>query len=189
VPTATLARLASDYLRQGQRLIARLDDSAYCEPLPPLSRSSVGAHVRHTLDHFTSLLHGVADGVVDYDRRERDTQIERDRASAVAAIRELERALAEAQLRSDRDLSVLVDSGERGPRATSRSTLQRELQFCIAHTVHHYAIVALLLRARGIEVDAGFGVAPSTQKHEARKPAEHDNAPTTNGESLASCAR
>lgn len=167
VPTATLARLAADFLRQGQRLVARLDDVAYCAPMASLSRSSVGAHLRHMMDHFTSLLDGAATGVVDYDIRARDPQIENDRIAAIAALHSLEHALAQDRMRRDREMQVLVDSGERGMRSRSRSSMQRELQFCIAHAVHHYAIIALLLRARGIEVEPGFGVAPSTQKHEA----------------------
>ena len=145
--------------------------------------------MRHALDHFTSLLDGIETGVVDYDSRARNTAIECDRTAAIAAICEVERRLAEPCVRIDRELSVLVDSGERGPRARSRSTLQRELQFCIAHTVHHYAILALLLRARGIEVDAGFGVAPSTQRHEAREQHGQNEAPTAEEANLAQCAR
>lgn len=189
MPTATLARLASDFLLQGQRLIASLDESVYADALPSMSRSSIGAHMRHALDHFTSLLLGLENGTVDYDQRERDTDVERDRAAALAAIHDLQRKLVRLSARDDRDLWVLVDSGERGTRTRSRSSAHRELQFCIAHTVHHYAMVALLLRARGIDVETGFGVAPSTQKHEALQQSTQHGAPTTNGESLASCAR
>jgi uncharacterized damage-inducible protein DinB len=179
VPTATLARLASDFLRQGQRLVARLDDDAFCAPQPALSRSSVGAHLRHVMEHFTSLLDGTPAGLVDYDLRARDALLENDRSAAIAALHSIEQALAQDSMRRDCDLLVLVDSGERGMRTRSRSSLQRELQFCIAHTVHHYAIVALLLRARGIEVESGFGVAPSTQKHDASQREEQ----------VAQCAR
>lgn len=189
VPTASLSRLASEFLLQGQRLIASLDDSVFADALPTMSGSPIGAHIRHALDHFTSLLDGLESGTVDYDLRARDTDVERDRTAAIAAIHGVQRRLATASARVDRDLWVLVDSGERGSRTRSRSTAHRELQFCIAHTVHHYAIVALLLRARGIEVESGFGVAPSTQKHEARQRAEHESTMATNGESLASCAR
>jgi uncharacterized damage-inducible protein DinB len=179
VPTATLARLASDYLRQGQRLVARLDDAAYASPLPALSRSSVGAHLRHVMEHFTSLLDGAPTGIVDYDLRARDALLENNRSAAITALHSIDRALAQDSMRRDCELLVLVDSGECGMRTRSRSSLQRELQFCIAHTVHHYAIVALLLRARGIEVESGFGLAPSTQKHDAAQ----------REETMAQCAR
>ena len=48
------------------------------------------------------------------------------------------------------------------PAVWSRSSLLRELQFALSHTVHHYAIIARQLRERGAEPGADFGVAPST---------------------------
>jgi hypothetical protein len=43
-----------------------------------------------------------------------------------------------------------------------RSSAERELQFLLSHTVHHYALIALMLRTQGYEPGAEFGVAPST---------------------------
>jgi hypothetical protein len=43
--------------------------------------------------------------------------------------------------------------------------MARELGMLLSHTVHHYALIAMLLRARGIEPPADFGVAPSTRAH------------------------
>jgi hypothetical protein len=43
-----------------------------------------------------------------------------------------------------------------------RSTLARELRALASHTIHHYALVAVVLRLRGVAVPAHFGVAPST---------------------------
>jgi uncharacterized damage-inducible protein DinB len=47
----------------------------------------------------------------------------------------------------------------------SVSSTFRELQFLATHTVHHFALVALLLRQRGVEVPVEMGVAPSTLEH------------------------
>jgi uncharacterized damage-inducible protein DinB len=40
----------------------------------------------------------------------------------------------------------------------------RELAFVINHTIHHQALIAVLLAWHGIEVAPRFGVAPSTPK-------------------------
>ena len=48
------------------------------------------------------------------------------------------------------------------------SSLGRELQFLLGHTVHHNAIVAMILDRHGIELPQGFGVAASTQRHMAK---------------------
>ena len=47
----------------------------------------------------------------------------------------------------------------------SRSTLRRELQFLLSHTIHHFALIGLLLSFHGVEPGEEFGVAPSTLKH------------------------
>ena len=45
------------------------------------------------------------------------------------------------------------------------SSLDRELQSLISHTVHHYALIAMLLRVSGRQPAADFGVAPSTLRY------------------------
>ena len=44
----------------------------------------------------------------------------------------------------------------------SESNVKRELQYLQAHTIHHYAIISMIMRVQGIETDREFGVAPST---------------------------
>jgi uncharacterized damage-inducible protein DinB len=42
------------------------------------------------------------------------------------------------------------------------TSLARELVFALQHTIHHQAIVAVLLHEQGIAAPAEFGYAPST---------------------------
>ncbi len=51
----------------------------------------------------------------------------------------------------------------------SSSSLRRELHFLLSHTVHHYALIAMILARHGVEVEPDFGVAPSTLRHWARQ--------------------
>jgi len=51
----------------------------------------------------------------------------------------------------------------------SESTVKRELQYLQAHTIHHYALIALILRIQGITPHDEFGVAPSTLRHHLRR--------------------
>jgi hypothetical protein len=46
-----------------------------------------------------------------------------------------------------------------------RSTVARELQFLLSHTIHHYALIALVLRLQGFTTGEEFGVNPSTLRH------------------------
>lgn len=59
--------------------------------------------------------------------------------------------------------------GEESQRGWVLSTLERELQFLASHTVHHYALIALTLRAQGVTVGTDFGMAPSTLRHSERE--------------------
>jgi hypothetical protein len=55
------------------------------------------------------------------------------------------------------------DGGHRDAASVfSPSTIGRELQFLASHTVHHFAIMAMILRLQDIHPPADFGIAPST---------------------------
>lgn len=145
-------------LRQGAQLIERLDDQRYSLAARPLFTHGVGSHFRHCLDSYHCFFKGFETGQIDYDHREREELIERDRRFAVARIETVI-----ARLRS------LTSSDERIPLMTkqdsevwSHTSLGRELQFLLSHTIHHYALIALALRLQGIEPGLEFGVAPST---------------------------
>ena len=45
------------------------------------------------------------------------------------------------------------------------SSVGRELLTLSTHTIHHFALIAITLRAHGVAVDPDFGVAPSTLRH------------------------
>jgi uncharacterized damage-inducible protein DinB len=50
-----------------------------------------------------------------------------------------------------------------------QSSVGRELQHLINHTVHHYAFVALILRLQGVAIEDDFGVAPSTLQAQVKE--------------------
>ena len=52
------------------------------------------------------------------------------------------------------------------------SSLSRELQALSSHTVHHFALIAVTLRAHGVQMDPEFGMAPSTLRYLAAKTVE-----------------
>ena len=154
------------YLEQGAALLERLSDEHYVAALPPVFASTVGAHMRHILDHCDCLLDGLATGRVDYDERRRDRRLETDRTLALAAARDLIdrlRAVTDADLALD----VRMDTGSDEP-AWAGSSLTRELQFLTSHTIHHYALIAAILGHAGCEVAGDFGISPSTLRFQRR---------------------
>jgi hypothetical protein len=46
------------------------------------------------------------------------------------------------------------------------STVDRELMALITHSIHHLAIIALIVKSYGYEMDDDFGKAPSTIVYE-----------------------
>lgn len=162
-----------ELLRQGISLLRQIDDEAYRTAGPEHETSyQVGPHVRHCVDAYFCLIHGMEDRHVDYDGRTRDPQLEAERSAGIEALERLVEELGRlAAVEPDVELSVRVDTppGAVGADASSRSTLHRELQFLVGHTVHHYALIAMILRQRGFDPGRHFGVAPSTLAHWERE--------------------
>lgn len=160
------------FLQQGLDLIQSLSDDAYTRSPNPEYTSGVGGHLRHCLDHYTNFLAGLPSSRIDYDARQRDARIETDRAYAARLIQILIGGLAEVQARDeDHAVTIKMDGGDDSDDALwwSDSSVVRELQFLVSHTVHHYALIALILRAQGIAPAAAFGVAPSTLRYQQSK--------------------
>lgn len=124
---------------------------------------SIGEHVRHSLDHARALL-SLGDGEeLTYDARLRGTPVETSAGVAAQAIlgtcRDLD-ALTAVPLDRPIRLCLIEEAGRSAPEVMS--TLGRELAFVVQHTIHHCALIALLLERRGIPTPARFGYAPST---------------------------
>jgi uncharacterized damage-inducible protein DinB len=163
-PLAVLAHLLSD-LRDVIGLL--LVPHYRAQPAARVS-GSVGAHVRHTLDHVAALLSAIEGNELRYDYRQRGTTVEID---PLTGVNEIERLLFRLDCLGHLDhesldagvsLSTLLDPCQ--PAVSVRTTLAREVAFVIQHTIHHCALVAVLLEWQGVRVPYGFGVAPATAR-------------------------
>jgi uncharacterized damage-inducible protein DinB len=132
---------------------------------PAVFNSTSGGHLRHVIEHYTALLDGLEAGIVDYERRARDAQMEADATAAARALELIGVRLENLREADDRPLRVRAETtGDEVPPVWCTSSLQRELEFLLSHTVHHYALVATIGRLQGHEPGAEFGMAPSTLK-------------------------
>ena len=155
-------------LEQGMTLLRQLAPADYMARCPACFNSSVGGHIRHNTDHYEQFLAGWAEGKVDYDARTRAARVESEPTYAADLMRRLRIALEAIPNEAlDAELQVKMDGGSSA--AWSRSTVRRELQFLLSHTIHHYALIVAILHAHDLaaEIPTGFGVAPSTLKHRA----------------------
>ena len=164
-----LIQAVLETLRQGEALLAQISDDMYTRKLPVAFNASIGGHYRHCLDHFRSLLAAAAAGDLNYDQRERGTLIENDRFAALNATRELRQGYEELDpALLTRSLSVTCKSScATSGSQVSPSTVGREIMYSVAHAVHHYALIGIMSGLMGVVLPPGFGVAPSTIKHQS----------------------
>src|SRR4051812_41729070 len=158
-PVTALVRLLDDL----GDVITRIPDDAFARRPAGRPSGSIGAHVRHCLDHVSALLDGIPAGRVSYDHRARGTESEAVRSAALTRLR----ALTQAVLDLDphvmcRGVRLHVRLDTRGTCTEVQSTVARELAFVINHTIHHNATMALLLAEGGTQLPGRFGMAPST---------------------------
>ena len=152
-------------LEQAIELLGALPESAFAR-VDSRHAKTVGPHLRHVIDHYTSFLSGLPEFRVDYDARDRELRLETEIAFAVERLRGIVGSLTLVDLELlEMPIAIRLEAG--GPEAEqwSRSTVRRELQFLLSHTVHHFALIAVLLERHGVAVSEDFGVAPSTLKH------------------------
>jgi uncharacterized damage-inducible protein DinB len=161
-------------LSQGEALLQELDDEAYVLRLPAAFNASIGGHYRHCLDHFRALLSATQEGDLNYDLRDRGTLVENDRFAALNATRHLREAYEQLDERVlGRSFRVTCKTSYRAHASqTTDSNIAREIMYSVAHTVHHYALIGIMGGLMGIAMPPGFGVAPSTLKHQGQPAAK-----------------
>jgi uncharacterized damage-inducible protein DinB len=158
-PVTTLVRLLDEL----QSMIEGLSNERYVETPVGRRSGSIGAHVRHSLDHVAAFLDGLMAGTMSYDRRLRGTPVEGSREAAIDRLRELSSMLLDLDpqlLQRPLRLDVQLDAA--GTRCSVISTAGRELAFVISHTIHHNATMGVLLTERGMPLPDRFGMAAAT---------------------------
>ena len=158
-PSAALCRLLDELAR----LLEEIPPPVYRAPFVNAVSGSIGEHVRHCLDHVTALVAATPSTPLSYDTRSRGTRTETEPTIAVQEIAMLRSALEAWPARSIDE--PIVVSGVLSPTSsamTTWSTLARELAFVVSHTIHHLAIIGVLLVVYGHPVPERFGYSPST---------------------------
>tara|TARA_R110000868_G_scaffold304437_28_gene565520 strand:- start:16255 stop:16797 length:543 start_codon:yes stop_codon:yes gene_type:complete len=157
------------FLNQGIELLNEISNEMYASNNGIYNKSGIGRHFRHIVEHYFSLVNE-QNSFVDYDSRERDLKLESDREFMISTMKAIISSLEESLKVPEylkKEVRVRSNEGigeEDSPLSTS--TIRRELQFLISHTVHHYALIGLILKTTGFNPSPDFGIAPSTLKYE-----------------------
>ena len=166
---AALIDLNKRWLRQALALLGQIAHEQFSTSPAGLAPHRVCGHLRHIIEFYECFLDGLESTHVDYDSRKRDLSIESSPASAAIRISSLiDRLAAEPALGFEMILFVRAEDADGLGLADPylMSSVARELATLSSHTVHHFALIAMTLRAHGMTIDPDFGVAPSTLRHQ-----------------------
>lgn len=154
---------AIDLLNQLSLVVDGLSKEDFKRKVPVLSLSSIGQHVRHTLEFFLCMMDAQNQGSINYDKRKHDKFLEEDKHLALSVISSIKEFLrrhtsnfpismaANYHLQSDTDIII-------------ETNFHRELAYNIEHAIHHMALIKIGVGevAEDLILPAHFGVASST---------------------------
>lgn len=155
-------------LHQKKTVLNIIKPADYIHKNERIYNSSIGGHIRHSLDHFqclaiTAKFPSTSTNMANYDERKRKTEVETNPLAALAVIEQLQLSIHSWDLSQSVDVSFIADNFE-FKSYTVTSTLGRELSFVAHHAVHHMSMVKLLLQELGYELPPDLGIAMSTAK-------------------------
>ena len=161
-----LTRACNTILDQLTDAVQQLAEAEFTHPSKTLGGSSIGQHLRHTLEFFICLEQGYHRGLVNYDKRGHDKLIETDKRAALTVIDQIRRFIV-GQIK---DKPLLLEVGydlNSHEHVTVKTNYFRELTYNIEHAVHHMAIMKIGIRevAHHVLIPADFGVAASTLRY------------------------
>lgn len=165
VSNSLLAKQNTQILHTLSGIIDQLDDAEYTGTKAPYYNSSIGAHTRHILDHYLMFIVGLSEGIIDYDKRCRNPEIETCRSRAKLTIDRITAAL-EGLPDTNTRVAAKLNIVPSGDTPAQHSTIGRELTFLYSHTVHHHSIIAIIMRLMEKEVSSDIGYAPSTLNYQ-----------------------
>lgn len=143
--------------------LEKLSQEDYTRACPSLFNNTIGQHVRHIIELFQCLEKGYEPGLVNYEKRKRDLDIETNKTVASNLLRQIHEEL-------DRENKELVleatyDEHDSAPIRIS-TNYYREIAYNLEHTIHHMALIRVgINEIAPMQLPENFGVASSTVKH------------------------
>ena len=153
-----------DVLQQAVDLLNTISSEDFQKVMQPHLSGSIGQHIRHVVDHYLALESGFESGLIDYNQRNRDANIEVSVVAAKETIQAVQAWFAtltsadlqkSIEVRSEISISARINDD-------CASTLAREIMFVSSHAIHHYSIIGIIRSIQGQSVPEFFGYAPAT---------------------------
>ncbi len=141
----------------------QLSQEEYSQPCKTLFNNTIGQHVRHIIELFQCLEKGYDSGVVNYEKRKRDTAIETDKDLAGRLLLEIHSGLSKEN--KVLTLEASYDDHNTEP-ILFETNYNREIAYNLEHTIHHMALIRVgINECSTIALPEDFGVASSTVKY------------------------
>ena len=162
-----LISAAINLLDQLEDSIRQTRQEDFSKPSEILNNSSVGQHVRHTLEFFLCLIDAVPSRKLDYDKRKHDRFIEEDKNLALSVLASIRDFISKNSENFDIVLTVNYDL-EHELNTSITSNFYRELAYNIEHAIHHMALIKIGIKdiCPYVSLDPSFGVASSTIRYQ-----------------------
>ena len=156
---------AHKILSQLASITHQISPGDYSRPSEVLGGASIGRHIRHIVEFFTTFEEGCKSGVVNYDKRKHDALIETEKNFALNSLDGIIAFVT--NLPGDAPLAVEVSYNAGQPDYAVNSSLMRELVYNIEHAVHHMAMIRIGLKevAAYVQTDDDLGIAASTIRY------------------------
>ena len=150
-------------LHQLEFVLHQLSDEEYTQALTIINHQTIGKHVRHIVEFFQCLI--LADKVICYDDRQRELQIETSIEFTLNCIQQINDGIDTL----DFDQAIVLKQLINQQTFQVQSSIGRELIYCIDHSIHHFAIIKMVLKEcfPSIKIDENFGIAYSTLNYQA----------------------
>ncbi|PBQ30574.1 hypothetical protein CNR22_01900 [Sphingobacteriaceae bacterium] len=143
-----------------QSILSQIKDEDYTSALTTLKGASIGKHIRHIVEFYECLLFNTGNTIVNYDTRKRNLLLEENVKYTEDFITEI----IDTLMKIEGNTRVLLVSNYQDQNITMESSVYREITYNIEHTVHHLAIISIVipLHFNYINLSANFGYADST---------------------------
>lgn len=153
-------------LEEIKKLILKLSNEEYVYASKLLSKATIGQHIRHILEFYQSVFNPGNSNIIKYDNRKRNLEIETNSVVAIQIIDEICANLT----RNFIDKQLILEGNfcaDKGNKIQIQTTLNRELAYCLEHSIHHQALikVGLIELERTHFIDSDFGIAPATIRY------------------------
>ena len=150
--------------KQLTELTDNISEADYAKPLNVLSQNSIGKHVRHIIEFFECFDEGCNSGVVDYDKRDRNIELELAPIYASTKLNDLHDSIS--SINSNITLKLNSNLAGEMPEGSTpvSSSFKRELIYTLEHAIHHMAIIEIGIKQeiKHFSLPNNFGVAFST---------------------------